>query len=90
VNRSELVSQVAERAGLTKREAERAVAAVVEAVGEALRSGSEVRLAGLGIFEVVQRAAKVGRNIRTGQRIEVPARRVVRFRAAKPLRDAVA
>ena len=86
----ELVSLVAEKAGLTKRDAAKAIDAVVAAVGVGLDAGERVRVEGLGIFEVVQRAAKVGRNPRTAERVEVPAGKAVRFRAAKGLREGVA
>ncbi len=90
MTKAELVSQVADKAGLTKREAEKAVEAITEAVNQALVSGGRIQVRGLGIFEVVQRAAKVGRNPRTGQRVTVPARRAVRFRPARSLRASVA
>ena len=90
MTKAELVSLVAERAGLTKREADKAVDAVVEVVGGTLGAGERVRVDGLGIFEVVERAAKVGRNPQTGQRIDVPPRKAVRFRPSKSLRERVA
>jgi DNA-binding protein HU-beta len=90
MTKAELVSLVAEKAGLTKREADKAVDAVVEVVGGTLGAGGRVRVDGLGIFEVVQRAAKVGRNPQTGQRIDVPPRKAVRFRPSKSLRESVA
>lgn len=90
MTKAELVSLVAEKAGLTKREADKAVDAVVEVVGGTLGAGGRVRVDGLGIFEVVERAAKVGRNPRTGQRVHVPPRKAVRFRASKSLRESVA
>ena len=90
MTKAELVSLVAEKAGLTKRDADRAVDAVVEVVGGTLGAGGRVRVDGLGIFEVVERAAKVGRNPQTGQRIDVPPRKAVRFRPSKSLRESVA
>lgn len=91
MTRTELVSRVANKAGLTKRAADAVVEEVVVAVAEALRSGGgPVRVHGLGIFEVVQRAAKVGRNPRTGERVDIPAGKAVRFRAARGLRNSVA
>ena len=90
MTKAELVSLVAEKAGLTKREADKAVDAVVEVVGGTLGAGGRVRVDGLGIFEVVERAAKVGRNPQTGQRIDVPPRKAVRFRPSKSLRESVA
>ena len=90
MTKAELVSLVAEKAGLTKREASAAVDAIIEAVGGALGAGERVRVQGLGIFEVVERAAKVGRNPRTGQRMHVPPRKAVRFRPAHSLKAGVA
>jgi DNA-binding protein HU-beta len=90
VSKADLVAQVAEKAGLTKRDASAAVDALVEALSDALRSGARVHIYGFGVFEVVRRAAKVGRNPRTGQRVDVPARRAVRFRASRLLKEAVA
>ena len=90
MTKAELVSLVAEKARLTKRDADRAVDAVVEVVGGTLGAGGRVRVDGLGIFEVVERAAKVGRNPQTGQRIDVPPRKAVRFRPSKSLRESVA
>ena len=89
MKRAELVSYVAAKAGLTRREAAGAVDAVVAAVGGALAAGGRIRVDGLGIFEVVQRAPRVGRNPRTGERVNVPARRAVRYRPAKSLGDSV-
>lgn len=86
----ELVAQVADRVGLTKRDAAAAVEAVVAGIGGALGAGEGVRVDGLGIFEVVERAAKVGRNPRTGQSVPIPARRAVRFRPARALKAKVA
>ena len=90
MTKSELVSLVADKAGLTKRDAARALDAVVAAVGVGLDAGEQVRVDGLGIFEVVPRAAKVGRNPRTGERVDIPAGKAVRFRAARGLRNSVA
>jgi DNA-binding protein HU-beta len=89
VTKAELVSVVADKAGLRKREAEAAVEAITEAVCGALVSGGRIAVRGLGVFEVVQRAAKVGRNPRTGQRVTVPPRKAVRFKPARSLRATV-
>ena len=90
MTKAELVSVVADKAGLRKREAEAAVEAITEAVAGALVSGGRIAVRGLGVFEVVQRAATVGRNPRTGQRVTVPPRRAVRFKPARSLRATVA
>jgi len=89
VNKNELVSKVAEEAGLTKTDAAKAVDAFVSSVTGALKSGDEVRLVGFGTFSVAQRAATTGRNPRTGEPIKIPARRQPKFKAGKGLQDAV-
>lgn len=89
MNKNELVATVAERAGLTRRESERAVSALVDVIQEALARGERVSLVGFGTFEVRTRGARVGRNPRTRQAITIPPTRVPAFRAGKTLRDAV-
>lgn len=89
MNKNELVSQVAEKAGLTKRDSERALNAFMQAVEEALSRGDRVSLVGFGTFEVRERKARVGRNPQTGQSIRIPAARVPTFKAGKSLRDTV-
>jgi DNA-binding protein HU-beta len=89
VTKSELVDQVADRSGLTKGEATRAIDAVLDTVEDALRRGSDVALAGFGKFHVAERAARQGVNPRTGQRIQIAASRVPRFTAGSGLKSAV-
>jgi len=89
MNKNDLVSQVAERAGLTKRDSERALNAFMQAVEEALSRGDRVSLVGFGTFEVRERKARVGRNPQTGQSIRIPAARVPTFKAGKSLRETV-
>jgi len=89
VNKNELVSKIAEEAGLTKTDAAKSVDAFVTSVTEALKSGDEVRLVGFGTFSVAQRAATTGRNPRTGEPIKIPARKQPKFKAGKGLQDAV-
>jgi DNA-binding protein HU-beta len=89
VNQADLVAKVASGADLTRENAGRAVDALVEALAEALKGGEEVRLSGLGIFDVASRAARQGRNPQTGETIEIAASKAVRFRAGKALKDAV-
>lgn len=90
VNKTELVTEVAERAGMTKKDAERAVNAVVESIEAALMKGDRVSLVGFGTFEVRERAARVGRNPRTGATLEISGSRVPAFKAGKALKDSVA
>ena len=90
MNKTELIAAVAEKAGLTKKDAERAVNATVEAITESLVKGDKVSVSGFGIFEVKNREARVGRNPRTKETIEIPATRLPGFKASKTLKDAVA
>jgi DNA-binding protein HU-beta len=89
LNKVDLVSDVAEKAGMTKRDADRAVTAFCEAVEEALARGERVSLVGFGTFEVRERPARQGRNPQTGQTIAIPAGRVPAFKAGKALKDSV-
>lgn len=89
MTKEQLVKAVAAKAGVTQREAARAVDAFCGAVREALAAGNEVRLVGFGTFLVRERAARKGRNIRTGEEITIPPRRVVAFRAGSNLTGAV-
>ncbi len=89
MNKNELVSAVAEKAGLSKADAASAVDAVFEAVQGELKNGGEVRLAGFGSFSVSHREASKGRNPSTGAEVDIPARNVPKFSAGKGLKDAV-
>ncbi|MBH9987710.1 HU family DNA-binding protein [Bartonella sp. W8098] len=89
MNKNELVSSVAEKAGITKTQAASAVDAFIASVTVALKKGGDVRLPGFGSFEVSHRAATKGRNPSTGAEINIPARNVPKFSAGKGLKDAV-
>lgn len=89
MNKAELVADVADRAGLTKRDAEKAVNAVVDSIEDALTKGDKVSLVGFGTFEVRTRAARTGRNPRTGQSLEISSSKVPAFKAGKALKDTV-
>ena len=89
MNKTELIAAVAKKADLSKKDAEAAVNATVEAVKGALKKGDKVQLVGFGTFEVRKRAAKQGRNPQTGAVIKVPATKVPAFKAGKALKDAV-
>ncbi|WP_201786452.1 HU family DNA-binding protein [Neomoorella mulderi] len=86
----DLVASVAEKTDLTKKDAEKVVSAVLASIEEALAQGDKVQLVGFGTFEIKERAARVGRNPRTGEEIEIAATRVPVFKAGKALREAVA
>ncbi len=88
-SKNELTAAVAEKAGLTKADATKAVDAAFDAIVEALVKGDEVRIVGFGTFAVSERAASTGRDPRTGESIDIPAAKVPKFKAGKPLKDAV-
>ena len=89
MNRNELVDAVAGKSDLSKSAANKAVEAVFESITGALKGGGEVRLVGFGTFSVARRAASEGRNPRTGEKIQIPASKVPKFRAGQGLRAAV-
>jgi DNA-binding protein HU-beta len=89
VNKNDLVTKLAERTGLSKMDAQKAVDGVFEVVTEALKSGDEVRITGFGVFVVSARAGGKGRNPQTGEEIVIKASKAPRFRAGKPLKDAL-
>ncbi len=88
MNKTDLVNAVA-AAGFTKKDADKAVAAVFGAIEEALKAGDKVQLIGFGTFEVRERAAKEGRNPRTGETIKIAASKVPAFKAGAALKNAV-
>ncbi len=90
MKKTELIAAVAEKTGLTKKDAERVINATFESITAALAEGDKVALAGFGNFEVKTREARVGRNPRTKETIEIPASKLPAFKAAKALKDAVA
>jgi len=89
MNKSELIDAVANSAGLSKADATKAVDAFASTVSGALKKGDQVTLVGFGTFTVRERAARTGRNPRTGASINIPASKVPGFKAGKALKDAV-
>jgi DNA-binding protein HU-beta len=89
LNKAELIGSVAEKAGMSKKDSEKAVNAVFASVSDALANGEKVQLVGFGTFEVRERAARTGRNPQTGEEIQIAASRVPAFRAGKVLKDSV-
>ena len=89
MNKTELINAVAEKAALSKKDAEAAVTAALDAVAAALAEGDEVRLVGFGTFEVKERAARPGVNPRTKEPITIAASKSVVFKPGKALKDAV-
>ena len=90
MNKTELIAAIAEKAGLTKKDAERALNATIDSIAAALAEGQKVQIAGLGSFEVKTREARTGRNPQTGETIQIAASKLPAFKAAKALKDAVA
>jgi len=89
VNKAELIDAVAENADISKAAATRAVDTVLESITTSLQKGEQVALIGFGTFSVKDRAARTGRNPRTGEPLEIPAAKVPSFKAGKALKDAV-
>ncbi|MBO7682468.1 MAG: HU family DNA-binding protein [Clostridia bacterium] len=89
MNKTDLVNAVAAETGFTKKDAEKAVAPVLDSITDALKAGDKVQLVGFGTFEVRNRAAKQGHNPRTGEPMTVPASKLPAFKAGKALKDAV-
>jgi len=89
MNKAELVTQVAEKAGILKKDAETAVNSVFQAIEEALGKGDKAQFVGFGTFEVRERAARKGRNPQTGEEIDIPASKSVGFKVGKTLKEAI-
>ena len=89
MNKTELVAVVAEKSGLTKKDAERVVNATFETIAAQLMKNEKVQLSGFGIFEVKARDARVGRNPHTREAIQIPASKVPAFKASKTLKDRI-
>ncbi len=90
MNKTELVASVAEKAGLTKKDSEKAVNAVLATVTESLQKGDKVQLVGFGTFEVRERKARKAKNPQTKEDIVIPETKVPAFKAGKGLKDVVA
>jgi DNA-binding protein HU-beta len=89
VTKADLVNAMAEKAGLSKTDAEKALKAFVDAVTEALKAGEKVALVGFGTFSVGERAARIGKNPQTGAQIKIAAAKSPKFKAGKALKDSV-
>ena len=90
MNKAELIAAAAEQAGLSKKDTEAAINAAIDAIVASLKQGDKVQLVGFGAFEVKARAARIGRNPRTKEKIEIPASKIPVFKPGKALKDAVA
>ena len=89
MNKTELVAAIAEEAGLSKKDAEKAVKAFTDVVTKQLKKGQKVQLVGFGTFEVTKRAAREGRNPQTGAPMKIKASKAPKFSAGKALKDLV-
>ncbi|MCQ2495883.1 MAG: HU family DNA-binding protein [Lachnospiraceae bacterium] len=89
MNKTELVAAIAEKAGLSKKDSESALKAVIDVITEELIAGEKVQLVGFGTFEVAKREARTGKNPSTGAAIEIAASKAPKFKAGKALKDAV-
>lgn len=89
MNKTQLIDAVAQGANLKKKDAEAAVAAMVDTISAAMQKGEKVQIVGFGTFEVKERAARSGRNPKTGEAITVPASRHAAFTAGKTLKEAL-
>lgn len=90
MNKAELVTVIAEKTGVMKKDAEAVVAATLDAITGALQEGDDVRLVGFGTFGVRKRAARTGKNPRTGEIVQIPATMIPTFKPGKALKDVVA
>lgn len=89
MNKAELISTVAEKSGLTKKDATAVLTAIIDTVETSLKNGDSVQIMGFGTFEVRDRAARKGRNPQTGEEIEIKASKTPAFKPGKQLKDAV-
>jgi DNA-binding protein HU-beta len=89
MNKDDLIAKVANNVGVSKSDAAKSVDAVFSNITSSLKGGNEVRLVGFGTFIVANRAATTGRNPRTGESIQIPAKKVPKFKAGKALKDTV-
>ena len=90
MNKTELIATIAEGAGLTKKDTERVLNAAIDAITLSLSKGEKVQLSGFGTFETKEREARIGRNPRTKEAVEIAATRVPTFKPSKALKDTVA
>jgi DNA-binding protein HU-beta len=89
MNKAELVDSIAEETGLTKKDSEAALKAFINSVSKELKKGGSVQLVGFGTFEVGKRAARTGRNPKTGEALKIKASKTPKFKAGKALKDLV-
>lgn len=89
MNKTELVAAIADEAGISKKDAEKALKAFTDVVAEELKKGEKIQLVGFGTFEVSERAARTGRNPQSGEEMKIPASKAPKFKAGKALKDMI-
>ncbi len=89
MNKTELIAAIAEKTELSKKDSEKVLKAFIEVVTEELKKGEKIQLVGFGTFEVVERAARDGRNPQTGEVMPIPASKAPKFKAGKALKDEI-
>ncbi len=89
MNKTELVAAIAEKAEISKKDAEKALKAFTDVVTDEMKKGEKVQLVGFGTFEVSERAARIGRNPATKKSIKIPASKAPKFKAGKALKDTI-
>ena len=89
MNKTELIASVAGKTGMTKKDTEAAIKSMLDAIEDALKKGDKVQLMGFGSFEIHERAARMGKNPRTGESVTIPASRTPVFKAGKAFKEAV-
>jgi DNA-binding protein HU-beta len=89
MNKTELVAAIADKAEISKKDAEKALKAFIDVVAEELKKGEKIQLVGFGTFEVAERAARTGRNPQTGEEMKIEASKAPKFKAGKALKDIV-
>ena len=89
MTKAELITQIAEKSELSKKDSEKALAAVISSITEALTNGDKIQLVGFGTFEVSERAERIGRNPSTGAEMKIPASKAPKFKAGKALKDLI-
>ncbi|MDR0862126.1 MAG: HU family DNA-binding protein [Oscillospiraceae bacterium] len=90
MNKTDLINKIAANSGLSKKDSEKALVATIDAITDALAEGDKVQIVGFGIFDVKSRAARIGRNPKTKEAINIPPTKVPQFKAGKQLKDTIA
>ena len=89
MNKSDLVAKISQDNEVTKTAAEKVLSSVLEGIGDALKNGDSLTLVGFGTFSVSDRAARKGRNPQTGEEMQIPAKKVIKFKAGKALNESI-